>query len=112
MKLRNIFDDLPAARHGEVFEILAKGIGWKIERIVSRGQKTPKGRWLYEETAEWVILLKGQARLLFKKGRKIFCLKPGDYLLIPPCTCHRVHWTSPKQKTVWLAIHIEPQPCC
>ena len=32
-------------------------------------------------------------------------LRPGDYLLIPAHCRHRVEWTDPEQKTVWLALH-------
>lgn len=83
-----------------------KGRGLKIERIVSCGQTTPEGRWLCSKTAEWVAVLKGRARLSFKKTQGKFDLKTGDYMFIPAKTYHRVDWTHSKQKTVWLAVHI------
>jgi len=106
---RNIFADLPAAKRAEIFQVLAKGKNFKFERIVSCGQKTPENKWLCEKTAEWVILLKGRARLSFKQNKRAVLLKPGDYVFIPPGTLHRVDWTHPSQKTVWLAVHIRAQ---
>ncbi len=32
-------------------------------------------------------------------------MRPGDYVLIPARKRHRVEWTDPGQKTVWLALH-------
>jgi len=101
----NILDSLPAAQNKEVFKVLSKGKGLKIERIVSCGQATPKDKWLCEKQSEWVILLKGKAQLSFKQDKRNISLKPGDYLFIPANTFHRVEWTSRRQKTVWLAVH-------
>ncbi|MBI4711005.1 MAG: cupin domain-containing protein [Candidatus Omnitrophica bacterium] len=108
MKSRNIFSRLPAAGKQEAFETLAKGKGFKIERIVSRGQATPGGKWLCSKAAEWVIVLRGSARILFKGSLEKSHLKAGDYVFIPAGTHHRVEWTHPKQKTVWLAVHVGP----
>jgi cupin 2 domain-containing protein len=106
IKPNNIFSALLKANKGEVFEVLLKTRNLKIERIVSKGQATPENTWLKENSSEWVILLKGKARLLFKNTKKAFVLKPGDYVYIPANTRHRVEWTHPKQKTIWLAIHV------
>ena len=105
LKKGNIFSNLPDSRKKEVFKSLFKSKNLKIERIVSNGQATTEGIWLKEKTAEWVILLKGKAKLLFKNSKNTFILKPGDYIYIPRYTFHRVTWTNPKQKAVWLAIH-------
>jgi cupin 2 domain-containing protein len=102
---RNLFADLPGAKTREVFQTLAKGKGFKIERIISRGQVTPEGKWLCSKAAEWVILLRGRARLLFKGSRTKVSLKAGDSVFIPANTSHRVDWTDPGRKTVWLAVH-------
>lgn len=106
LKIENIFFNLPDAGKREAFKVLFKGRNLNIERIVSKGQSTPEGTWLKEKTAEWVILLKGKARLVFKNNKDTFILRPGDYIYIPRNTSHRVTWTHHKQKTVWLAIHI------
>jgi cupin 2 domain-containing protein len=104
IKINNIFDNLPASRKREAFRVLARGRYFRIERIVSCGQATPKNKWLCERTAEWVIVLKGRARLLFEGNKRKIYLKPGDYVFIPSGERHRVDWTHPRQKTVWLAL--------
>lgn len=101
----NIFSNLPAVRAREVFQILAQERNFKIERIVSRGQKTPEGQWLCEPVPEWVMVLKGRARIAFKYSQKKIFLKPGDHFFIPAKKFHRVEWTDPRQRTVWLAVH-------
>jgi cupin 2 domain-containing protein len=106
IRQNNIFSRLPAASKKEAFQVLEKGRGFKIERIVSRGQATPENKWLSQKRAEWVIVLKGRARLLFKEKNKQFYLKSGDYFFIPPHARHRVAWTCPKEKTIWLAVHL------
>ena len=52
---------------------------------------------------EWVILLKGHAKLLFEKSDMIE-LFPGDNINIPTNTKHRVEWTDPVNETIWLAV--------
>lgn len=87
----------------ELFEILANG-DVVIERIVSRGHITPEAEWYNQEKDEWVILLTGEARILFENSGEI-ALKPGDYLLIPAHERHRVTYTSKSPECIWLAIH-------
>lgn len=101
----NLFIGLPKEIPDELFELLVSTKTLKLERIVSQGQTTPKGKWLESERAEWVILLKGSAKLSFKGKTGVVALKPGDYVNIPPRCAHRVEYTHPKQKTVWLALH-------
>jgi cupin 2 domain-containing protein len=108
IKSRNIFSGLPAAKKREMFQLLQKEKGLKIERIVSQGQATPEGKWLCAKAEEWVIVLRGRARLLFKGSCEKLDLRAGDYVFIPGRTCHRVDWTHPGQKTVWLAVHSIP----
>ena len=103
---QNIFSRLPAAKKRESFQVLRRGRGFKIERIVSCGQATPAGRWLCSKTAEWVMVLKGRARLSFQGTPEKINMKAGDHAFIPANTFHRVDWTLPKQKTVWLAVHL------
>lgn len=104
MKTQNIFTNLPNKKTNEVFKTLLKTKNMKIERIVSLGQCTPGGVWLKEKSNEWVILLKGKAKLRFKKGNRLVTLKRGDYVYIPSGAGHRVEWTSSKEKSVWLAV--------
>ena len=84
-----------------------KASGFHLERLISAGQATPAGQWYDQETHEWVVLLSGSAGLLFEGEPEIRVLRPGDYLLIPAHCRHRVEWTDPEKKTVWLALHYQ-----
>lgn len=104
-KAGNLFAGLPGRLPEEVFETLAEGDGVTIERIVSTGQATPEGQWLAGDRHEWVALLTGAARLLFEGEAAARSLAPGDWLMIPAGTRHRVEWTAEDRTTVWLAVH-------
>ncbi len=105
LKIGNLLQNLPADLSEEAFSPLAAGPSTKIERIVSLGHLTPPGQWFDQDWAEWVILLQGEARLEFEDEAEPVRLKPMDYLLIPAHKRHRVAWTAPERKTVWLAVH-------
>jgi cupin 2 domain-containing protein len=75
--------------------------GFRLEHIVSNGAASPPGFWYDQDTAEWVALVHGHATLEFEDGR--LALKPGDSLLIPARSRHRVAETS--ADAVWLALH-------
>ena len=101
----NIFADIPEQLTGELLECIIKQDNILIERIVSNGHVTPVGQWYDQTEDEWVILLQGQATLLFEKNLQLVELMPGDYLLISAHTRHRVEWTHPDFNTIWLAVH-------
>jgi cupin 2 domain-containing protein len=101
----NLYADLFATHDAEQFTDLLATPGLRLERIVSLGQATPPGEWLDQDRAEWVILLRGGARLLFEGESSARDLKPGDYVTIPAHGRHRVEWTTPDEPTVWLALH-------
>ena len=101
----NLYADLLAAASEEQFTELFARPGVRIERIVSTGQASPPGFWYDQPHAEWVLLLKGAARLLFEEEGAPRLLRAGDYLAIAPHRRHRVEWTDPQQATVWLAVH-------
>jgi len=105
LKLGNIYAKIPAIKDKEIFQTLLINKKLKIERIISQGQVTEKGKWLKESRDEWVIVLKGAAKLRFRKESRLIKLKAGDYVLIPANTSHCVEWTSPRQKTIWLAVY-------
>jgi cupin 2 domain-containing protein len=105
MGIENIFLDLPEVMIEEISETLLDTRHFKLERIISSGQRTPSGEWYDQETNEWVILLEGSAGLLFGGETEIRVMRPGDYVHIPAHQRHRVEWTNPDQKTVWLALH-------
>lgn len=89
----------------ELLQTLLSARSLKIERIVSSGQATKEGKWLRGKRNEWVILVKGAARLRFFKNNRVLKLKTGSHVLIPANTLHRVDWTDPCQKTIWLTVH-------
>jgi cupin 2 domain-containing protein len=103
----NIFHNLPDALPDELFETLAEAGNVRIERIVSHGQATPVGEWFDQGWDEWILLLAGSAGLLMEGDEGPRTLRPGDYLMIPAHCRHRVAWTDPGERTVWLAVHVE-----
>jgi cupin 2 domain-containing protein len=105
--MKNLFKDIPVNLNEEFFETILKNDNFFIERIISKGHKTPKGEWLSQNLNEWVILLKGEAEISFKKNGKVIKLKPGDYLLIKANEYHRVESTMQNEESVWLAIHFK-----
>ena len=68
--MANLFEDLPSDLSKEVIEILAQSKIFRIERIVSFGQSSPDGFWYDQDQAEWVIVLKGEAKLLLEAYHK------------------------------------------
>ena len=69
------------------------------------GQASPLGFWYDQPHAEWVVVLRGEARLAFEDDAESFLLKPGDFVDIAPHRRHRVEWTHPTELTIWLAVH-------
>ncbi len=104
-KKGSLFAQIPEIVSEEIFDTLFKNDGLKIERIISQGNSTPRDNWLEQNQDEWVLLVQGAAKLSFKDKAEIIEMKPGEYVLIKANTKHRVEWTDPKQKTVWLAVH-------
>jgi cupin 2 domain-containing protein len=100
----NLFEDLPSELPEELITILAENRHMRIERIVSTGHASPQGFWYDQDQNEWVVVLKGEAKLLFEGDEKPRLLQPGDHVLIPAHQKHRVEWTTLDEPTVWLAI--------
>jgi cupin 2 domain-containing protein len=103
--IANLLDDLPPAGSDEVFEPLLERAGVRLERIVSSGQSTPPDAWYDQGQDEWVMIVAGAARLCIE-GQGVFDMKPGDSVFLPAHCRHRVEWTDPGQRTVWLALHL------
>jgi len=103
----NLFSDLPENFPDELIDVLASGPGVRIEKIVSAGQASPPGFWYEQDQTEWVVVLKGEAKLLFEGEAEPTDLQPGDYVLIPAHCKHRVEWTSADELTVWLAVFFD-----
>ncbi|WP_241671147.1 cupin domain-containing protein [Dankookia rubra] len=87
-------------------ELLAGG-GARVVRIASRGQVDPEGAWYDQAEDEFVLLLRGAARLGFADGTER-SLAPGDWAVIPAHCRHRVAWTDPAGETLWFAVHLPP----
>ena len=102
----NLFEDVADVRlDAERIEVLVATDALRLERIVSTGQATGTGEWYDQETAEWVVVLRGSAGLRFEGEAGVRALRAGDHILIPPHRRHRVEWTDTREATVWLALH-------
>jgi len=102
MMATNLFDDILAHAEGEFFTDLLSRENVRIERIVSHGHASLEGFWYDQDQHEWVVVLKGAARLRFED--EIVGMKPGDFVNIPAHKKHRVEWTTPDEPTLWLAV--------
>jgi len=98
----NLFDSLPTSIPNELIQVIAGNQHVRIERIVSHGHSSPDGFWYDQDENEWVIVLKGAARLRFD-DRSVE-LKAGDFVNIPAHKKHRVEWTTSDEPTIWLAV--------
>ncbi len=103
----NLFADLPTQLPEELVTSLLEAASVRIERIVSHGHASPEGFWYDQDQHEWVMVLKGAARLTFED--ETVEMKPGDFLNIPAHKKHRVEWTTPDEPTIWLAVHYGDQ---
>lgn len=105
MKSQNIFSKTPQhLGKEEFFELLVKNDTVTIEKIISKGQKSPESDWYDQKNNEWVMVLKGKAVLSFEDQTSVH-LKEGDFINIPSHKKHRVSWTDPDNETIWLAVH-------
>ena len=105
MKIKNIFNDIPVEIPDEITDTLISSEKIKIERIISKGQRSAENFWYDQEEGEWVILLKGKAKLKFYDQSELVELSPGDYLNIPAHRKHRVEWTSSEESCVWITVY-------
>lgn len=103
--IRNLFQDLPGRLPNEIVNTLLTAHGVRIERIVSHGHSSPPGYWYDQHQNEWVLVLRGAARIQFEGDAPPMELKPGDFVNIPAHKKHRVEWTTPDEPTLWLAVH-------
>ncbi len=102
----NIFANIPDTLPEELFTSLVKQDNVHIERIVSKGHSTPPNQWYDQAQDEWVIILQGQAVLIYEQNLQTLSMAAGDSVFIPAHTKHRVEWTDPDIQTIWLAIHL------
>lgn len=99
----NIFDVAPKSFGNEIFTDLLKKDNIHIEKIISYGQTTPLEKPYIQEHNEWVLVLKGKAKL--KLDDEVHTIEEGGYLLIPKGMKHWVTYTA--NPTIWLAIHFK-----
>lgn len=104
MNTGNLLEHIPAQLPAELVQTLAAGKRTRIERIVSKSHCSPPGFWYDQDEDEWVLLVKGEARLRFEKEDRALHLAEGDYVHIPAHVRHRVEWTQENTETVWLAV--------
>jgi cupin 2 domain-containing protein len=104
MNIHNLYDGIPNELPEELFTEILKTETFRMERIVSQGHTSSEGFWYDQDQNEWVMVLKGAAHIRFEDGMDTVELGPGDCLTIPVHKRHRVEWTAPDQRTVWLAI--------
>ena len=104
--MSNLFDDLPTNLPAERIDVLLSAPGVRVDRIVSTGQVTPPGEWYDQDTDEWVVVLRGRARLRIETEPGVRDLSPGDHVLLRAHVRHRVEWTDDAGPTVWLALHL------
>jgi cupin 2 domain-containing protein len=106
LEIGNLLAGLPAqALAEEQVTTLMKRAGLRIERIVSTGQATAEGQWYDQDDDEWVMVVKGSARLRIEGETEDRVLGEGDYVLLPARCRHRVTWTQAQSPTIWLAVH-------
>ena len=88
----------------ERVEVLVKGTQFRLERIHSCLASSANGTWYDQREWEWVMVLRGSARLQFADEELVRDLCAGDSLLIAPHRRHRVVATDPEPGTLWLAL--------
>jgi cupin 2 domain-containing protein len=106
----NLFAGVPPSLPAELTEVLADRGHVRIERIVSRGHRSPDDFWYDQAEHEWVVVLAGRARVAFDDERDPVTLGPGDFLDIAAHQRHRVEWTDPNADTIWLAVFVSDVP--
>jgi cupin 2 domain-containing protein len=104
VEIKNVFSIAGLDLHDEFFENILETQNFRVERIISRGHKSPENFWYDQETNEFVLLLKGEAELEFENKGKLK-LKPGDYLIIKAHEKHRVAMTKNDGESFWITIH-------
>ncbi len=105
MILKNFFSNIGTHISDEIFNTIIQTKNITIERIISKNHASPKDFWYDQEKNEWVMVLKGHAKLKFLENGEIVEMNAGDYINIPAHCKHRVEWTDPNTETIWLAVH-------
>lgn len=104
MKIADLLQHIPRDLPDEMVERLVDAGNVRIERIVSKGHHSPDGFWYDQHENEWVMVVKGEAKLRFETGDELVHLKAGMHVNIPAHEKHRVEWTAENEETIWLAV--------
>jgi cupin 2 domain-containing protein len=105
IEVKSLLHPIPNDIPEEIFETILQAGSFRVERIVSKGHSSPDDYWYDQKENEWVLVIKGRARLQFDDPAEIVELMPGDTVNIPAHKRHRVAWTDPDTETIWLTIH-------
>ncbi len=105
MKVENFLRNLPVDLTNEAIEKISEVKDIRIERIISKGHSSKKDFWYDQSKNEFVVVLRGRAKLQFMGEPKPTLMTKGDYLIIPPHVKHRVEWTDNTTETIWLAVY-------
>ncbi len=107
--MSNLFDisqfDLSAKE--EIVHSLISHRLVRIERIISHGQIS--NEWYDQQEDEWVVLLQGNATLIFEEEQQKISMEKGSYLFIPAHKKHKVTFTSKQPPCIWLAIYLNKE---
>lgn len=101
----NLLSEALPSKGCETERILLEEDRWWLTLINSNEASNPSGEWMSQDTFEWVLLLRGSARISFENPSDEIDLSFGDHLFIPPHRRHRVERTDPAPGTLWLALH-------
>ena len=91
--ITNLFTNLPSNLPEELLATPIDAPGIRIERLVSRGHCSPDGFWYDQEQAEWVLVLKGAARIQLED--RVLELQTGGFMNYSAHQKHSVAWTTP-----------------
>ncbi len=104
--ITNLFDITPFnfSDNKEIIHTLFNNQTIRIEHIISYGQTS--NEWYNQQEDEWVVLLQGNAKLVFKDKQQEVNMSKGDFLFIPAHKQHKVSYTSQQPQCIWLAIFL------
>lgn len=102
--MNNIFENIELAGEEEQFDLLQKGLHYRIERIVTSGHSSPEGFYYEQENDEWIFLVQGE--VILEMEEKYVQMKTGDHLFIPKNCRHRIEKSSVEPVCIWVCILI------
>lgn len=98
----NLFSNEPTKSKDETFQTLLQTRNIHIQKISSHGYHAHT--WYEQKQDEWVVLLEGEASLLFEYEMNV-SLKKGEHIFIPKGQKHQVTRTS--SDALWLAVFFD-----